>query len=384
MERLARPEHHQAVITRRLQRIKVQLADLNPQLIGGRPKNSLLAPKSFELNLQWGCNSHCRHCSIWRHKEKSMPLNDVFLAIDQIRSWVQGATPWVHLIGGEPTIRDDLPLIFAYLRERAMSFHITTNGMRFADEAFAKSLVDAGLGLTVISIEGQREVHDYLRGKGCFDKAIAGVRNLRRIAPHLPIVFMAVVTGQNLNGLAEFATWAHREFGVVVQFQALTFDFGDSPGASADEAGEENQSLQQRILPRLLKDPLWPTDLPLLDRTLDALHDLKEQEAQTGKTVIGNAPAQFAFWKRYFRNPFQFVTAKPCNIGDFHVDCDHRGDVRLCPHKAPVGNIHEHTLQEIFYSPTAAERRHEISHCRLMCNSLLNCRFHELAATKNL
>lgn len=82
----------------------------------------------------------------------------------------------ISLTGGEPLMRkDDLLKLFA---KHKFTFTIYSNGT-LVDDKFARDIARLGNVTLLMSIEGFREKTDFRRGKGTFDKVIAGMDNLR-------------------------------------------------------------------------------------------------------------------------------------------------------------------------------------------------------------
>ncbi len=87
-----------------------------------------------------------------------------------------------------------------------MTCSIITNGGKL--EAYARELVESGIDLIAVSIDGPPEVHDRIRGQaGAYEKAEAGIRaiarwrsKLRRALPML--VGILPVTELNLGSIA--------------------------------------------------------------------------------------------------------------------------------------------------------------------------------------
>jgi len=81
--------------------------------------------------------------------------------------------------GGEPLLREDIFELISFTRASNLNACVTSNG-QLIDEPTAQKLSASGANVVNISIEGKRETHDYLRGRGSFDKAVCGLVNLRK------------------------------------------------------------------------------------------------------------------------------------------------------------------------------------------------------------
>ena len=61
--------------------------------------------------------------------------------------------PVLQLFGGEPTVRDDLLEIHAIAYKHGLETHLTTNGLRLADDEYCKKICEAQIGLR-FSLDG--------------------------------------------------------------------------------------------------------------------------------------------------------------------------------------------------------------------------------------
>jgi radical SAM protein with 4Fe4S-binding SPASM domain len=83
--------------------------------------------------------------------------------------------PWISLWGGEPFLYRDLMPLIAHARGKGLPVTVCTNGLTLAN--YADQLVDTGLDVLNVSIDGPQEIHDDVRGiEGAFRKTIAGVQ----------------------------------------------------------------------------------------------------------------------------------------------------------------------------------------------------------------
>ncbi|OGQ93838.1 MAG: hypothetical protein A2284_14535, partial [Deltaproteobacteria bacterium RIFOXYA12_FULL_61_11] len=312
-------------------------------------------PTSFDLNFTARCNARCRHCSYWKNTRGDLALRYVRSFLLQVGEWAVLPVE-VNLLGGEPTIRPDLPEIFRAAGKAGVHGVITTNGYRLAEEAYAASLVETGLRKIVVSLDGLQPGNDALRGPGAFDKTEACLRNLRRLDRGILIVVQTLVAEPTLAGLPAFLDWLEAEdLADHVTFQAICHDFNSSLETSWFEA-----------------NPYWPRDLGSVEAVLDQLLE----RAQQRPPHRSNSSEQLRFWKEYFRDPLHFEkTVHRCDIGDVYLGCDSWGDVRICPYLEPVGNLKRQTLREIFGGEEAGRRRVAIAHCAAVCNFTINCRY---------
>lgn len=140
-----------------------------------------------KLLLQWhitnSCNLYCKHCyqdgSIL---SSDLPGKDLFIILDQyiqvLRKW--DITGHINITGGEPLMNKDLPDLLEKIstQKNLLSFALLSNGSLLSN-GFAKKLKKWGCSFYQISIEGNEEIHDMIRGKGNFEKSIEALKILR-------------------------------------------------------------------------------------------------------------------------------------------------------------------------------------------------------------
>ena len=122
------------------------------------------------------CNLRCRMCDIPYGKIEELTTGQ-WKAVIKDASRLGAQT--VVFSGGEPLLREDIFELISFTRGNNLNACVTSNG-NLVDEQAARNLKASGVNVVNISIEGTKETHDYLRGTGSFDKAIAALENLRQ------------------------------------------------------------------------------------------------------------------------------------------------------------------------------------------------------------
>ena len=159
--------------------------------------------------LQWHilhrCNLRCTHC--YQEDRSSEPS---FAELEGLfRQYMAfcgeyGFRGHINITGGEPLISESLFPLMELCERNKVTFGLLTNGT-LIDETAAKRLAGfRGLSFVQVSIDGTRETHDSVRGKGSFDKAFAGLQHLRKAG----IQTMAAFTCHKRN---------YRELGSVIK-----------------------------------------------------------------------------------------------------------------------------------------------------------------------
>lgn len=147
------------------------------------------------------CNLHCKTCYIadkeWIKEELS--TEEVYNILDKLHS-VFGVKA-LNITGGEPLTRRDILYILQYARPLFQSLKLDTNGT-LINKQIAKRINDISPNVVQISIDGPSEIHDSIRGKGAFEKAIRGIRLLRDTG-YQKILISPTVTHTNFEYLPD-------------------------------------------------------------------------------------------------------------------------------------------------------------------------------------
>jgi len=122
------------------------------------------------------CNLKCKHCYINKkqHGANTLPLETIEAWLKVFASKNKNAN--VIFLGGEPTLHPDLSL--AIKKAKAIGYSsitVDTNGYLFHD---ILSKVDPDMvDYFSFSLDGvTRKTNDMIRGKGCYDNCIAGIK----------------------------------------------------------------------------------------------------------------------------------------------------------------------------------------------------------------
>jgi MoaA/NifB/PqqE/SkfB family radical SAM enzyme len=134
-----------------------------------------------EMTVHFKCNLKCAHCMIegtmdWLRPEGEDRFREILAINRNERRW-EG----LILTGSEVTLRRDLPELARQARASGFSHvRIQTHGMRMADPAYCRELVDAGVDEYFVSVTAaDATTHDGITGvPGSFDNTLRGLENL--------------------------------------------------------------------------------------------------------------------------------------------------------------------------------------------------------------
>ena len=163
-----------------------------------KPPSSPLASVYFTVT-RW-CDLGCPYCyqGLNDRVDTEMPLERVRLALERIKAVNPEAQ--INVTGGEPFSHSRIHDILDMIEELNLPFIILSNGT-FIDERAAQHLKSlSGFRYIQISLDGATaETHEITRGKGHFEKAMAGIRNV--IAQKLRFKLAPTLHDRNMHEL---------------------------------------------------------------------------------------------------------------------------------------------------------------------------------------
>lgn len=125
---------------------------------------------SILIEITKQCNYACKHCFTGAGQSLMNEMNTEQV-IDVVNDLISNGFKYITLSGGEPTIRSDLIKILMNINKNEETvIGLFTNGYGINDEniIILKKYIDQ----FIISIDGDRISHEYLRGFGTFDDTI--------------------------------------------------------------------------------------------------------------------------------------------------------------------------------------------------------------------
>ncbi|MFA5231086.1 MAG: radical SAM protein [Candidatus Omnitrophota bacterium] len=132
--------------------------------------------KEVIISITNRCNLRCRMCDIPCGEIDELPTSRWK---DVIKDACRLGAQTVVFSGGEPLLREDIYELIFFTKENGLSACVTSNGV-LIDDRVAGRLYDSGVNVVNVSVEGTKGTHDFLRGEGGFDKAIAALKELKK------------------------------------------------------------------------------------------------------------------------------------------------------------------------------------------------------------
>ena len=163
--------------------------------------------REVHIDITGSCNlfGKCKHCyarsNLQNSQKDELTTSELINLIDQMGE--MNVADCV-ISGGEPFLREDLPQIIKRLS--ANKIHLIglfTNGTVYREEIFKTLKEENYKTFFFISLDGyDAETHEFMRGKGTFDKTIKFIEKVNEFG--FPVIINTMVTKQNVNSLMEF------------------------------------------------------------------------------------------------------------------------------------------------------------------------------------
>lgn len=269
----------------------------------------------WEITLR--CNLQCSHCgsSAGLPRANELTTKECFGLCEQL---AELDCENVALMGGEPFLRKDWFSIGQCIKNLGMSLSIVSNGIIL--EKYIEKIFQLKPSVVGISLDGIKETHEKIRGKGTFEKAIKAINLLREKGIQITVITAA--SKLNFKDLPEIKKLFYKK-GVNWQIQ-LARPFGNF---------QKEQMLS--------KEEFYAT----------ALFIAKERIENSFKYLLIIGAHCFGYYSKILpRCNFKSCSAGINNIG-ITSDGGIVGCLAMNHDKFIEGNIREKSLKEIWENP---------------------------------
>lgn len=262
-------------------------------------------------NITFRCNLRCLYCASCEAPHDELETQEVIEGLDAL--WRLG-TRWITFGGGEPLVRKDIGEILRYSKKKGFQTYLSTNGWLLGER---KSEILGCVDHINLSLDGNREVHDHVRGKGAYDKAIEAIGISRELG--IAVSLQCVLNRFNLDAVDDAVATA-RQHGLPIMFQPatkwLSSSWKENPIAPDTEAYRD--AIKHIIQLKRQGAPVrnsftglrhlahWPDPQPIFcaagrsmaileaDGSMLACHQCQVRDFLEGKAAQGSITAKFA------------------------------------------------------------------------------------------
>jgi len=197
-------------------------------------------PTTVFLEVTNRCNQNCPICiaNIPHMGFKFEPPFDYFERVFHHLAALD-PKPSVKLFGGEPTVRDDLVEIVRCARGLGLSTSIVTNGLRLADEAYAREILATRAKL-IFAFDGRDPaVYEKLRGDSrCYEKKLRALDNIRKHRKAKIIIMCVVARGINDHLIGDLFEFCHERSDFINGLEFIPLTRTWEPGSIAADGAD--------------------------------------------------------------------------------------------------------------------------------------------------
>jgi len=308
------------------------------------------------------CNLRCVMCGQYGDKgvmkdcaaeetKKILPLEVWKKFIDEVAP----QKPVTYIWGGEPFLYPDLFPLARYMVEKGLYVSVNTNGTLM--ERHAEEIVRDKWSTIFVSLDAFRDVNDAMRGRGAYDRVIAGFKAInqekKKQKSNYPILgIVTVVTNMNYLDLANLAE-ASRDYEIDLQMINLGTYTNDHIVA------EQRRFMREKL----------DTDIDCLEgyntgyndgidgkELHKILHDIHTKDY--GHPII-TVPALNPEKTHTYYHDLETPVRNHCIVPWCQANVNYNGDVHFCADYPDyiLGNICERSFKEIINGDRANKFR---------------------------
>jgi len=172
----------------------------------------------WEITLR--CNLRCSHCgsSAGLPRANELTTQECFRLCEEL---AELGCEDVSLMGGEPFLREDWFSIAQCIKNLGMNLSIVSNGTIL--DKFIDKISQLKPKVVGISLDGMKESHEKIRGKGTFEKVIRAIELLREKGIQTTVI--TTVSKINFKDLPEMKNLFYKK-GINWQIQ-IAMPFGN-------------------------------------------------------------------------------------------------------------------------------------------------------------
>lgn len=334
-------------------------------------------PEEIAFKLTNRCNLRCQHCYQWNENghhhnlDKAKQNEDVdFAVIEKVFAATQSVKSNLYLWGGEPLIYQDWDKLVDLLVVDPRWTSICTNGIWVEKQLESILKISEKLEM-YIAVEGFKEEHDGIRGKGSYEKTMHGIDLLleqKRLGNYKgEILINCVITENMVDRLYELMEFWEQK-GVDTVYLSFLWYLSDETSSKMDRYFADNLS----FLPTEDTKPSWyaykySLNPDLIDPLIDELNRVNER---TWKVKLRYNPAVGIDEIKDFilgsDKPAQNKTK--CVSIKTRMDIFPSGEVISCKFfpEFAMGDLTTDSVQDVWHSDKFNQVRETVDTCGLM------------------
>jgi radical SAM protein with 4Fe4S-binding SPASM domain len=299
-------------------------------------KHQLALDRSLEnigIELTTHCNLSCKMCSEWKRREQEIPTGKILSLLDHARTL--GAKKF-GTFGTEPFMRKDTADILTYAEQIGYEeICSVSNGLLLNNWQILDKLEKLRTLIMVISLDGPKEIHDELRGKGVFDRAVKTLWELRKRGITTSIT--SVIMRQTLDYLTGVIDLAAELDVPVVSMQPYE---RETSGLEKNHEVFEFRPDEERAVKKKLK--------------------LLMRYAARRKVVVYTA-SMMKYVPPYLARRIRYVPPNGCHVPSKVLKVESSGNCYPCVmirnrlKEKSIGNVYEQSLEKLWHNQAHRE-----------------------------
>lgn len=148
----------------------------------------------IQWHLTHRCNLRCKHC-YQEDYNKDLDFEELLKIYRQILDFLEENKDkykiHINFTGGEPLLSKNLDYLMDFCDRDGITYGILTNGTMINEDKAIWLSTFKNLKFVQVSLDGSERVHDSIRGKGNFDKAVNGLKQLKKVGIETMVSFTA-------------------------------------------------------------------------------------------------------------------------------------------------------------------------------------------------
>ena len=320
-------------------------------------------PRAVTLQLTEACNLRCKMCYYWgetgcyaKVEAGRKPETLDFELLKEVIEYLSPVKPFYSLFGGEPLLYPQLEELILKVKGLGSVIDTPTNGTMLTEHT--AMLVRTGFDSVRISIDGPREVNDAQRGKGSYDKAMAGIETLYheklRVGKRTPFIdVIYTITPTNYLSIEQFFLEELNLSAIDrVSIQMVNFLTAEMGESYSQFLKSEFDLTSERYWRGLLRSP---DDFKGMDvnELATQVKKVRKRLSALGKSIL-LLPPTFSRenLSAYLKVDWKSMTDqyRSCLVPWFGVDITATGDLAPCHvyYDLVIGNLYEQSFEEIW------------------------------------
>ncbi|HEY6231997.1 MAG TPA: radical SAM protein [Pyrinomonadaceae bacterium] len=326
-----------------------------------------------------GCNLRCPFCNQWGE-------NGYFLAgarrvasmdescMSKLVAQLSPRDSLVNIHGGEPFAYKHIDTLLDVLSERQFDVLITTNGTLLGKHL--EPLASLRNLAFILSIDGDEEIHDRIRGKGTFQQIREGITRLfelrRGRGLPLPLVIMSTVVCESTTDVVEKAYVVARSLNAFMLNYNFRYFLPESAGLAYEKHLKEVFGLQSSGAWRgwIVRDYEKNDYREVADRVRRLLR-AKRFNLRPPYVVSGPSQLRGQDYDNWFTDFLNTFGNESCFMPFYWARVHANGDLIFCPGHPDIiaGNVFRDGFMESFNSEMAVRfRKHILQNRFPICN----------------